>query len=73
MNVNVWKFCSVTGKLNEMVIPMPVDEYDKSRREYQDGKTIQEAFPTLNATQREFLLSGMSEEDQNIIYNGEGL
>lgn len=63
----------MTGKMNEMDIPMTEDDFDKSHREWEDGKYIQDAFPMLNATQREFIMSGLSVEDQDIVFNGEGL
>ncbi len=53
-----------TGIMNEMPINATVREYELWRR----GKLIQDAMPNATATQREFLLSGMTEKEQAIFY-----
>ena len=39
---------------------------------YLEGSLVQEAFPRLNALEREFLLSGMTEKEQRQFYDCKG-
>jgi hypothetical protein len=56
------------GKLNDMVIPMKMDEFLKSFGKWQAGALIQNTFPTLNGEQREFILTGTTEEEWNEMF-----
>ncbi len=55
----------ITGNVNTMDLPITSDQLDS----WMNGKLIQNAMPHLTATQREFLITGMSEEEQNKLYN----
>lgn len=57
-----------SGKTHSMELPLLPSEYHKGERAWGQGKLVQEAFPTLNATQREFLMTGASEEEQKEIF-----
>lgn len=48
-----------TGRINEMVLPVTL----KHLLNWNDRELIQNAFPQLNADQREFLLSGATPEE----------
>ena len=51
--------CVITGIEQEITIPA------NELFAYRQGQTIQEAMPSLNADQREFLMSGISPEGWN--------
>lgn len=50
----------VSGKTYQMDLPVT----DEQIKEWVGGKLIQNVMPQLNAIQREFLISGMNEEEQ---------
>ena len=50
----------LSGKLNEMELDITQDQLDR----FMEGKElIQNIFPNLNGTEREFLISGMTGEE----------
>ena len=55
----------LTGKTNEMDLPVTKEQI----KTWEQGELIQNVMPHLNVVQREFLISGMSEEEQNRIFN----
>lgn len=55
-----------SGKINEMDLDITENQW----RNYQAGMLVQNAFPNLNATEREFLITGMSEEEQKEMFGG---
>lgn len=57
-----------TGKINEMDLPVTAEQM----RLFEDGELIQKAFPDLTAEQREFILTGYTQEDWNEIFPPEG-
>lgn len=61
----VTKTSPLTGKQNSMDLPITQEQLDywKSSR-----KVIQEVFPNLSAVEREFLISGYTEEDWQMIF-----
>ena len=50
----------LTGKTNVMDIPVTLNEIQEW---IESGRSIQDAFPGLNANQREFLLTGTTPEE----------
>jgi 7,8-dihydro-6-hydroxymethylpterin-pyrophosphokinase len=62
----------LSNKLNTMTLDIDLVtlvEWNENR--YTENATlIQETFPHLNAVEREFLLSGMSEQEQQQFYEG---
>tara|TARA_R110000772_G_scaffold239842_1_gene351926 strand:- start:2286 stop:2486 length:201 start_codon:yes stop_codon:yes gene_type:complete len=62
--MNISKTSTKTNKLNEMQMSLNADDYMRGMKEYKNGESIKDAFPTLNKVEREFLVSGMSKEEQ---------
>lgn len=54
----------VTGKINEMDLPVTAEQV----LNYTHGELVQNAFPQLNAEQREFIISGCTPEDWKALY-----
>lgn len=54
----------LTGKVNEMELNITEEQLCKFR----DGEFVQNAFPQLNPTEREFMLTGMSAAEQKAIF-----
>lgn len=48
-----------TGKVNKMDLDITQEQIDK----YSAGALVQDAFPNLNADEREFLISGATPEE----------
>ena len=56
----------VTGKINEMVFPMAIKDFNIAYSIWNTSDCyVQDAFPTLNEDQREFLISGVTPEEWN--------
>lgn len=55
----------ITGKINKMELPITIGRLE---RWLCGREPIQNVFPELTAIQREFLISGMSEEEQIKFY-----
>ena len=54
----------LTGKHNEM----DLDVTEEQIRRFENGEFVQNVFPHLNPTEREFLITGMSEAEQKEIF-----
>jgi hypothetical protein len=54
-----------------MELPLTEAQYLAGMRLREDGELIQNAFPTLSPVQREFLMTGMSEAEQNEFFSRE--
>lgn len=52
-----------TGRIGQMQINMTYDDFIASYQSWADGALIQDAFPTLSADEREFLLTGCTPEE----------
>lgn len=61
---------SATGQFGDadMDLPIGIAAFQAGLEAHRNGQTIQAAFPSLNATQREFLMTGMSEKIQQKIF-----
>ncbi len=59
-----------TGKVHRMEIPLTPKEYGKCATLWQKGMLIQDAFPTLDADQREFIKTGITSEEWNEAFLG---
>jgi hypothetical protein len=55
----------LTGKTSKMDLPVTKEQI----KAWQQGELIQNVMPHLSIVEREFLISGMSEEEQNRIFN----
>ena len=51
---------ALTGEATEMVINLTSEAFKVAHAQWQDGMLIQNAFPTLDANQREFIMTGMT-------------
>ena len=54
----------LTGKVNEMDLDVTTEQV----RAYENGGFVQNCFPNLTVTEREFLISGLSAEEQKEIF-----
>lgn len=54
----------LTGKHNEM----DLDVTEEQIRRFENGEFVQNVFPNLTPTEREFLITGMSEAEQKEIF-----
>ena len=52
-----------TGKFNTMSLPISETTYDAAFKQWQSGSLIQNAFPMLNANQRESIMTGITPEE----------
>lgn len=52
-----------------MTLPMTAADFFGCFNEWQAGKLIQDAFPMLNADQREFLMTGLTPEQWDKIFD----
>lgn len=68
MTIIFRKVSILSGKVNEMLLPLDEREYAECFRSWRAGALVQEAFPMLNDTQREFLMTGLSEEEQRAFF-----
>lgn len=57
----------LTGETNEREI----DITEQQMQSYKNGAMIQDAFPTLSASDREFILSGMTDDDWTHVFGEE--
>lgn len=58
--MRIAKVSMLSGKLNEMDLPITKEQLDDWKL---NGKKIQEVFPNLAPTQREFLMTGITESE----------
>ena len=63
--MKITKKSPLTGKSNTMDLPVTAE---KIRRWQEGSLLIQDAFPTLTADQREFLMTGYTPEDWNAMF-----
>ena len=57
-----------TGKRHLMEIPISAEEFNERHDAWRRGGLIQDCFPMLTAVQREFIITGMSEEEQDFVF-----
>lgn len=57
------KRSAISGTLNEIEIPMSDEEFTKAYEVYKAGALIQVAFPNLTPAQREFIMTGITQEE----------
>ena len=57
------KRCPLTNEIHTMDIPLSEEEYEASHRRWKhEGVLVQNAFPTLSVSEREFIMTGISPE-----------
>lgn len=57
----------VTGKENTMDLPVTQEQIDEFSKPGVERRNIQDIFPNLNAEQREFLKTGMTQKSWDSI------
>ena len=62
---------SLSGKENVLSLPIDRETYLSCYQHWKDGTLIQDAFPMLNATQREFIKTGVTDEEWATMFNDE--
>lgn len=60
-----------SGKVNNMTLPMTQQEYDDACLKYSHGGLIQSCFPSLTPGQREFIKTGITEQEWDNMFGGE--
>ena len=68
-NVDVTVKPAFGGEYVTMTLPMTAADFFGCFNEWQAGKLIQDAFPMLNADQREFLMTGLTPEQWDKLYD----
>jgi hypothetical protein len=59
----------ISGKVNTM----DLDVSDQQLAEWEGGKLIQDVFPHLTASEREFMMSGITPEEWNEMFKESNL
>lgn len=59
----------LTGKENTMNLPISEEEFNKCFNLFKEGEMINDAFPSLNEKERDFILTGMTEDEWNSVIN----
>ena len=58
--VTIYRTCPFTQKVNPMTLPISEKQYWAGITAWESGTYIQDAFPTLNADEREFIKTGIT-------------
>lgn len=66
--ITIEKKSVFTGKVSTMSLPLTEEQYQEGGRRHLNGELIQNCFPTLNADQREFLLTGATPEEWDSMF-----
>lgn len=61
--VLIQKTSQLSGKLTEILVGIDFNEFVHSFYHWNAGLLIQDAFPTLNADEREFIKTGITPEE----------
>lgn len=69
--IKVTKRSLLSTKLHIMEIPLSEKEYIKGSKRMLQGEFIQDVFPKLSSDHREFLLTGITPEEWEKIYDGD--
>ena len=60
-----------TGRIHQMEIPISPQEFAKREILWQTGELIQNAFPMLDAGQREFIKTGITPQEWDAMFGGD--
>ena len=69
--VTITRTSPISGNMNEMTFNISQHEYDTAYAAWQAGMYIQDAFPTLDADQREFIKTGITPDEWNSLFGSE--
>jgi hypothetical protein len=53
---------------DSITVNVPLSTFERCVSKYKAGALIQEAFPMLSATEREFMITGFTPEEQEAIF-----
>jgi hypothetical protein len=63
-DVELEAISTFTGKRNRMTLPLSLSEFTVAYDKWKNhGALIQDAFPTLSPSEREFLMTGSTQEE----------
>jgi hypothetical protein len=68
--MNITRMSPLNGRINTMDLPITQAQLDEFYGRT-TSRTIQQIFPDLNATQREFIKTGYTQEDWDAIFPAE--
>lgn len=57
------RISDISGLENEIELPYSEEEFRKREKQWIDGMYIQDAFPECTDDQREFIMTGITEEE----------
>ena len=66
--MNIEMTSSLSGETNVMNIPITKEQFERVEKRFETGELIQDIVPHLSPQEREFLISGMSEEEQDKMF-----
>jgi hypothetical protein len=61
--ITITRKSPISGKINSMDIPMSHEQFQLAEAKWQMGEMIQNAFPKLSASQREFIKTGITDQE----------
>ncbi len=56
------------GKTNTMQLNISDEEFEECSKKHRNGIAVQDAFPMLNADEREFILTGLTPEEWDNLF-----
>ena len=56
---------TIFGTIGNMVMPMSMESLAAGFEKYHQGELIQNAFPELSVSEREFIMTGMTDDEWN--------
>jgi len=67
--MRVRKQSAISNKVHEMDLPLTEDEFFLCHSKWKAGELIQNAFPMLNSAQREFIMTGSTQEEWDEMFD----
>ena len=67
-NITIARQSPFTGKVSQMTLPVTEEVFNRCATDWQSGTLIQDAFPMLNADEREFIKSGITPKEWNEMF-----
>ena len=68
MYTTVVKMHPFTGEINTIEVAMEPEAFHEAEQRWRQGVHIQDAFPTLSPAEREFMMTGMPEDDFDALW-----
>lgn len=63
-SVRVYARNELAKKMNRLVIDMSNEEFEEAFKRWERGAYIQDAFPNLSPTERDYLMTGLTPAEQ---------